>query len=274
MLLILAVKTACAVPQLDATGQQAYRNFLAAQQHKAFAIAPGGYWSWLADQSTIDAAKDGALHACHELAAQGCTLYALDQRVVFDAARWKRSWRPYLSQAEAAQAPMGIERGQRFPDLSFKDVRGKPLDLSSLQGKVVVLHFWGSWCPACRTELPDLAKLQRMIARTQDVRLVLLQVREDFVQGKNWLREQGLKLPLYDSGMQNSRDDVFRLSDGNGVRDREIAPVFPTTYVLDKHGIVLFSHVGSISDWPGYLPLLQDAARYSGNAVSRPLPSR
>jgi hypothetical protein len=37
--------------------------------------------------------------------------------------------------------------------------------------------------------------------------------------------------------------------------------VFPTTYVLDRNGIVLFAHVGPVSDWAALEPLLQDAAR-------------
>ncbi|MEW2547586.1 TlpA disulfide reductase family protein [Streptomyces sp. NPDC047002] len=36
---------------------------------------------------------------------------------------------------------------------------GKPLDVSSLKGKVVVLNVWGSWCSPCRAEAPHLAKV-------------------------------------------------------------------------------------------------------------------
>lgn len=36
----------------------------------------------------------------------------------------------------------------------------RTLDLKSLQGKVVLLNFWGTWCPPCRAEFPHLAKLE------------------------------------------------------------------------------------------------------------------
>ncbi len=262
------------VPQLDPAGRQAYRDFLSSPAHRAFAIAPGGYWSWQADQATADAAADTALQSCRMLVGHDCALYAIDERIVFDTAKWKQQWRPYLSGAEAMRAEVGSELEQRFYDLRFKDGRGRTSSISAQQGKVLILHFWGSWCPSCRTEMPDLVKLQRLLSRTKDVRLVLLQVREDYKKGKDWMKAQGLKLPLYDSGMVSRKDDFFTTTDGSNIKDRDIAPVFPSTYVLDKNGIVVFSHVGTITDWPSYLPLLQDLAEQSGKGVNRPLPNR
>jgi hypothetical protein len=54
------------------------------------------------------------------------------------------------------------------------------------------------------------------------------------------------------------------LADGTKVPDRQIAGKFPTTYVLDKHGIVVFSHIGDASRWHEYAPFLRDAALRSG----------
>jgi hypothetical protein len=94
--------------------------------------------------------------------------------------------------------------------------------------------------------------------------MVLLQVRENFTTSKLVVKRHHLKLPLYDSGVQEKSDDQLKLANGGTLKDRDIAAVFPTTYILDKHGIVLFSHVGPVSDWQGYLPLLKDAAARSG----------
>ena len=43
-----------------------------------------------------------------------------------------------------------------------------------------------------------------------------------------------------------------------------LAPAFPTTYILDKHGIIVFSNIGPVSRWSEYLPLLRDVAKHSG----------
>jgi hypothetical protein len=71
-------------------------------------------------------------------------------------------------------------------------------------------------------------------------------------------------LPLYDSGANGKSTDALALADGRKMHDRDIAAAFPTTYILDKHGVVVFSNIGPVSRWPQYLPLLQDVAARSG----------
>ena len=45
--------------------------------------------------------------------------------------------------------------------LRVKDIHGRDIRLSDYRGKVVLVNFWATWCPPCRTEIPDLIKLQR-----------------------------------------------------------------------------------------------------------------
>jgi peroxiredoxin len=42
--------------------------------------------------------------------------------------------------------------GDRVPEITSKAADGRPLDLNTLHGKVVLLVFWGDWCPSCRSE--------------------------------------------------------------------------------------------------------------------------
>jgi thiol-disulfide isomerase/thioredoxin len=54
--------------------------------------------------------------------------------------------------------------GEPAPDIDLVPIEGEPQKLSSLQGKVVLLDFWASWCSPCRDELPILAKLEQEYA--------------------------------------------------------------------------------------------------------------
>ncbi len=253
-----------ALPHLDAAGREGYRVFLQQPKHRAFAIAPGGAWSWTAEEPTPEVAGEEALRACAGHAGQECVLYALDNQVVFDSKAWPKLWGPYKTAAEAAKTATGKRRGERFYDLAIRSPAGKPLKLSDLRGKVVLLHFWGTWCSPCRQEMPELQKLSRELAPFPDIQLVLLQMREDIDTARFWAENQQVNLPLYDSGIKDAGSDSLPLANGKRIRDRELAMVFPTSYVLDKHGVVIFSHTGPVSGWSQYLPFLRDAAARSG----------
>lgn len=255
---------AAAIPHADKRGKEGFREFLAAGKHRAFVIAPGGAWGWKGDEPTVDAAVEGAMQECQHGTEQPCVTYAVNDKVVFDVKRWATLWGPYLSRAEAAKAHIGKERGDRFFDLAIKNSAGKSMQVSDLHGKVTVLHFWGTWCPPCRREMPELQKLHQQLGASSGVQLVLLQMREDFSTARQWAQQQHLVLPLYDSGVKEMGTESLTLANGKTIPDRRMAVAFPTTYVLDKHGIVVFSHVGPIEGWLQYLPFLRDVAEKSG----------
>jgi|SRR5687768_4332190 len=59
-----------------------------------------------------------------------------------------------------------VTLGQDSPptELTLKDINGREIRLSNYRGKIVLVNFWATWCPPCRTEIPDLVRLQREYA--------------------------------------------------------------------------------------------------------------
>ena len=95
---------------------------------------------------------------------------------------------------------------------------------------------------------------------------MLLQVREPFADSLDWARARGFEsLPLYDSGVYGPEDTGLRVSGGGLLADRYLARAFPSSYVLDRNGVVVFARAGAVEDWSAYLPFLRDAAARSGD---------
>lgn len=249
-------------PHLADDGIHDYRQFLTSSHHRAFAIAPGGSWGWSAGSSSTQAAMIEALESCQAHSPHKCVPYALDDKIVFDSGAWATLWGPYLKAAEARRARIGTLPGEKFPDLAFNGPSGRPTSVSALSGKVLLLHFWGSWCGPCRRELPQLEQLEHALAKRRDIVFVLLPVRESVVSARRWANQHDIHLPISDSG--NDGSSSLPLADGNKLTDRQVAKVFPTTYVLDKHGVVVFSHAGPVPDWIDYAAFLLDTAARSG----------
>lgn len=251
-------------PGLPPAGQQAWADYRQAAEARAFAIAPGGSWAWRAGLDSQEQADDLALADCRGQTRQKCVLYASGRQTVFPAGQWPALWGPYADAATAGRAAAGSELGQRFPELAWRDAGGRAVRLGELRGKVVVLHFWGSWCPPCRKEMPEIAGLARQLAKRADIVVVPLQVRESLATATAWAARQVPGLALADSGSRGEADDQLRLAGGGSLADRVVARSFPTTYVLDKRGLVIFSHTGPLADWAGYAPFLLHAAQFSG----------
>ena len=258
------------IPHVGKRARESYVSYLYADNHKAFAIGPGGAWAWQEGLATKEEAQQKAIEFCQKYTEQQCVTYALNNTLVFDKQQWPTLWGPYLSKTEAAKVEEGKQVGQRFHDLSFKTEKGKKLKLSDYRGKVVLIHFWGSWCPSCNIEFHSLKRLNLVINRYmgQQVELIILQAREPFSTSRAWADENGFEdIRLYDSQTGENDNTDFFLTNGKTLPDRAIAKVFPSSYVLDKNGVVVFSHSGAVNEWMEYMDFLLHVAAESGQKV-------
>lgn len=137
--------------------------------------------------------------------------------------------------ASAARRPEpAVDRERLRRELKGAVVRtvdGHALALDGLQGQVVVLNFWASWCPPCRRELPRLDALQTRLAG-RGARVVAISIDDEARNVERFARAQRLSLPLYHDGP----DRLARRLD---------LPHVPYTIVLDQRGQVVLATGGA-----------------------------
>ena len=85
--------------------------------------------------------------------------------------------------------------GSAAPELNVTDMEGKPVDLSSLKGKTVLLDFWTTWCPPCRADAPSLDKLYRKYGG-QDLMIVGVSVNEERSIVEKFLKDHPHTFPI------------------------------------------------------------------------------
>lgn len=117
------------------------------------------------------------------------------------------------------------------PEMVLADAAGGELDLASLRGKVVVVNFWGTWCPPCRAEIPALSRWAEAHPETP-----LLGVAVRSGAGKE-LQAASKRLGVKYRVLAADEATVSRWS----------VSVFPTTYVLRPDGTVSGRYKGVVS---------------------------
>lgn len=64
-------------------------------------------------------------------------------------------------QSSTATIAGSASKGAIAPDFALTSIDGKTVHLTDYRGKAVVLNFWATWCPPCKTEIPGFVELQR-----------------------------------------------------------------------------------------------------------------
>ncbi|MDR0320969.1 MAG: redoxin family protein [Treponema sp.] len=143
------------------------------------------------------------------------------------------------SQAEAvnalAAAGLQIARDPIEPinfNLFFLD--GTAQTLSDLKGNVVFLNFWATWCPPCRIEMPSMENLYQEL-KDRGLSMVAVNTGETAEQASAFMRESGLSFPV-------ALDRTGSVSGQYGIQ------AIPTTYILDRRGLIVARMIGSI-EW-------------------------
>lgn len=132
------------------------------------------------------------------------------------------------------------EINRRAPDFNLDSLDGKSIRLSSLQGKVLVINFWASWCDPCRQEM---SLLQEYADRyPTDMTVLAVNDGEAATTVHDFVEKHKLKFPVL-------------LDPGKLVIDAYRVRALPTTLFVDATGALRFEHMGTLNDeqFSGYL---------------------
>lgn len=170
------------------------------------------------------------------------------------------------SPTEVAGIATGVTRwpvGQRraAPVLRGRTLDGTRLTTAVYRGEVVVLNAWGSWCPPCRAEAPDLRRAA-LATRPLGVRFLGIDTRDVDAAARAFVRRYRIPYP---SLVDNDGRLLLRL------RDTIPPQAIPSTVILDRQGRVAARVLGRVR-YPLLRALIADVLAEPGGtaAAARP----
>ncbi len=117
------------------------------------------------------------------------------------------------------------------PDFELENFAGGRVRLSDHRGQVVLVNFWATWCPPCVKEVPDFVELY---GKYRERGLVILGISVD--------RNPGAVLPAFIE--RHKINYPVLLDDGRVADDYGGITGIPTTFLIDREGVIRERYVG------------------------------
>ena len=147
---------------------------------------------------------------------------------------WLPNFEGKLKLEEKTPAPATNAANTNFepvPDVEFQTLAGQPFRLKELQGQVVLLNFWATYCIPCREEIPALNALQHEL-QPQGLKIVGASL-DDSIDGVNAYQAEVAKF------------EYQVLLGGSDAKVKFQQSVLPTTYLIDRQGRIRQKIIGA-----------------------------
>ncbi len=132
--------------------------------------------------------------------------------------------------AGSGQAP---RVGAEAPDFTLQDLDGREVSLKDLRGHPVMINFWATWCPPCRQEIPVIEQMYRSTHQGDNYQILGVAIQSDLPTIRAFVQEFDMSFPVLPDG------------DGRITSLYHILPI-PTTFFIDRDGIIREIHVGPV----------------------------
>lgn len=133
--------------------------------------------------------------------------------------------------APPAPPPSANTNFEMAPDVEFQTLAGQPFRLKELQGQVVLLNFWATYCIPCREEIPALNTLQAEL-QPQGLKIVGASL-DDSASDVNSYQQEVAKF------------EYQVLLGGSDAKVKFQQSVLPTTYLIDRQGRIRQKIIGA-----------------------------
>ncbi len=111
--------------------------------------------------------------------------------------------------------------GDRAPDFTLQGLDGKEHKLSVYKGKVLLINFWGTFCPPCVREMPAMQRMYDKY-KGEDFEILAINLDESTVSVQSFVKQYKLHFPI--------------LMDKNTIRRKYGVSSYPTSFFVDKNG--------------------------------------
>lgn len=131
-------------------------------------------------------------------------------------------------------APALAQQGGTVTDFTIGSLDNGQISLADYEGEVIIMNFWATWCPPCRAEMPGL---NRFYETYKDEGLVVLAVNEEesAEQVRPFIEANAFTFPVL-------------LDTEGGVAQQYSTRSFPTTFIIDREGVIQHVQTGEISE--------------------------
>ena len=122
---------------------------------------------------------------------------------------------------ESASAASALGEIATLPKFKVNDLSGRPLDSEQLSSRVVLVEFWATWCPPCRSTLDWLGELKRKYGDAVSIVALAVESPDDKIRAAASSLDPGLRVAITDAATARAFGNITSL---------------PTMFLFDRSG--------------------------------------
>ena len=131
--------------------------------------------------------------------------------------------------------------GKLAPPVNKKDINGNLIDLAALQGRYVLIDFWGSWCGPCRQGHPHLQALYEKYKSSGFEIIGIAQEQSDKLE---------TNIKMWKNAIEKDKITWLQILNNDGIAQNNVVnaygvTAFPTKFLLDKEGKIMARYIGN-----------------------------